>query len=60
MTQTRFIECNQGATVALYSIGGLGHSWPGGEWFGSSGVNASELIWEFFDSIDPEPEQSLL
>lgn len=49
LIQTRYVECRDGVTVQLNSVVNLGHNWPGGEWFGSSGVNATELIWKFFE-----------
>ncbi len=49
LIQTRYLECTNQVTVQLNSVVNLGHNWPGGEWFGSSGVNATELIWEFFE-----------
>jgi polyhydroxybutyrate depolymerase len=56
-----------GAPVELYALTDGGHAWPGGEnvtprWLTGklvTGVNASELMWEFFRSFAlPEPEAS--
>jgi polyhydroxybutyrate depolymerase len=48
-----YTECQDGAEIHVYSIPGGGHTWPGGEnlpFFGGvSPVNASELIWSFFE-----------
>lgn len=46
-------DCSDAGPVELYTVTGMGHSWPGGtdgESFadGESGLLASELIWEFF------------
>ena len=48
-------DCTNGATVALYTIKGGGHAWPGGtampEWIvgpTSQEVDASTLMWRFF------------
>jgi polyhydroxybutyrate depolymerase len=46
--------CASGTEVALYTIKGGGHAWPGGtrvlmaEDAPSSSVNASKIIWDFF------------
>jgi polyhydroxybutyrate depolymerase len=52
----RFAACAAGTEVALYTIGGGGHQWPGGESIGvlKRGGNvprdfdAGEVIWDFF------------
>jgi polyhydroxybutyrate depolymerase len=52
-TAVGYTECQDGADVHVYSIPGGGHTWPRGEnlpFFGGvSPVNASELIWGFFE-----------
>jgi polyhydroxybutyrate depolymerase len=49
--------CREGTAVALYSVVGGGHTWPGGQGlpriiFGktSRDLNADEVIWEFFEA----------
>jgi len=60
-TAVGYTECQDGADVHVYSIPGGGHTWPGGEnlpFFGGvSPVNASELIWGFFED-HPRTTQS--
>lgn len=48
-------SCRNNATVALYTIDGGGHTWPGGQqltpWLlgrTNRSINASEIMWEFF------------
>ena len=46
-------ECTDGGAVELYTVAGMGHSWPGGGQDaafadGDSGLVATELIWDFF------------
>ncbi len=49
-------DCVGSTSVELYTVIGGGHSWPGGEkgWPWSDNptqtIEASEMIWEFFDS----------
>lgn len=51
-----YADCQQGATVALYSIKGSGNTWPGGSQYlpektigkASDDLDASEVIWKFF------------
>jgi polyhydroxybutyrate depolymerase len=50
-----YYGCREGTAVALYSVVGGGHTWPGGQGlpriiFGktSRDLNANEVIWEFF------------
>jgi len=50
-----YAHCADDAAVVLYSVGGGGHSWPGGKaiapwWVGptSPEVDATRLIWAFF------------
>lgn len=55
-----YIACVNDLEVRYYAIDGGGHRWPGGSalWqFGSitQDVNASEVIWSFFDSYAREP-----
>lgn len=50
-----FDDCPEGAQVALYSVKGGGHTWPGGEQYlpekevgkTSTALNANETIWSF-------------
>lgn len=50
----QYNSCEQGAVVALYSIVGGEHAWPGGESVGpgigtpTREISATELMWEFF------------
>ncbi len=46
-------NCQGGAAVTLYTIQGFGHMWPGvarasGFDAGTSDVNATQVIWQFF------------
>lgn len=48
-------DCAEGATVVLYTLEEAGHTWPGssfGTYFGGTteSINASELIWSFFEA----------
>jgi polyhydroxybutyrate depolymerase len=52
-----YSDCHEGTAVALYSIVGGGHTWPGGEglprlFFGrtSHDLDANEVIWQFFQA----------
>jgi polyhydroxybutyrate depolymerase len=57
-TLTAFSNCEAGASIAYYTIAGLGHEWPGGPTMPkritrelgpqSNAVNASAAIWAFF------------
>lgn len=47
--------CAAGAEVTLYTVGGVGHVWPGGPDLplvgnGTGPVNASDVIWAFFEA----------
>ncbi len=51
----RYGNCASGADVALYTIEGGGHTWPGGsqlpEWLvgrTSTSIDASRVMWDFF------------
>jgi polyhydroxybutyrate depolymerase len=55
VARLEYTKCADDATVVLYTVGGGGHSWPGGKpiaewWVGptSHEINATELIWAFF------------
>lgn len=57
----RYSGCREGAEVRLYIVDGGGHIWPGGGElpagvFGpaSQAINASQVIWDFFE-IHPKP-----
>lgn len=55
ITRSEYTQCANDATVALYTIRGGGHTWPGGgtlseAWVGPTNreIDASSLIWAFF------------
>ena len=55
VTRLEYTNCADDAAVVLYTVGGGGHSWPGGRpiaewWVGptSHEVDASRLMWTFF------------
>jgi len=55
VTRTEYRGCAHDATVALYTIQGGGHQWPGGKplpkWLvgsWSAGVDATNRMWAFF------------
>ncbi len=55
VTRRAYTSCADDAAVALYTVQGGGHTWPGGkplpEWFvgpTSRSINATSLMWEFF------------
>jgi polyhydroxybutyrate depolymerase len=57
VTRTAYGQCEQGASVELYSIHHGGHTWPGGgplpEWFVGTttrSIDASSLMWKFFQA----------
>lgn len=42
-------NCDEGATVTLYTIEGGVHNWPGTHFdFADQDINATSVIWEFF------------
>jgi polyhydroxybutyrate depolymerase len=41
-------NCRAGADVVLYTIQGGDHRWPGGAGAPSEGVDAAQIIWDFF------------
>ena len=46
---SRWTGCAANSDVSAYLIAGGAHAWPGGfDEAGSSGIRATELIWEFF------------
>ena len=63
-TETVYGPGRDGAEVALWSIGGGGHTWPGGDWASAlegkivgpvnRDIFASQLMWEFF-ARHPKP-----
>jgi len=62
ITGIRYSQCNQNADVVFYSIADGGHNWPGGEPLPESitgkttqEINATELMWEFFQEFSLEP-----
>lgn len=50
VTSRKYTDCASGNRVWLYTINNGGHEWPGA-FFGTANqdINASELIWEFFE-----------
>ncbi|MGA9532975.1 MAG: alpha/beta fold hydrolase [Anaerolineales bacterium] len=54
----RFVGCDRGTEVRLYTVQGGGHALPGGEQYApraligrvSHDLNAGEAVWEFFQS----------
>jgi polyhydroxybutyrate depolymerase len=53
--RSQYEGCSNGATVALYTVKGGGHAWPGGAplpaWIvgpTTQSVDASSLMWQFF------------
>jgi polyhydroxybutyrate depolymerase len=55
VTRAEYTGCADAATVALYTVRGAGHQWPGGkpmpEWMvgpPSNGVDATSEMWAFF------------
>jgi polyhydroxybutyrate depolymerase len=50
ITET-YAGCSKGAEVVLYSVKGLGHSWPMQSLLDPNApISATDLIWEFFAS----------
>jgi polyhydroxybutyrate depolymerase len=56
---TRYEDCEAGAAVRLYAVEGGGHTWPGARerkrirhivGATSYDIDASEIIWEFFEA----------
>ena len=55
VTRLEYTNCADDAAVVLYTLGGGGHSWPGGkplpEWFvgpTSRSIDATRQMWAFF------------
>ncbi len=56
--KTVYPNCRAGSNVVLYTVDGGGHTWPGGPQYlpqriigkTSQDINASEVIWSFFES----------
>jgi polyhydroxybutyrate depolymerase len=55
VSRLEYMKCADDATVVLYTVGGGGHSWPGGRpiaewWVGPTNheVDATALMWAFF------------
>ena len=52
-----YTGCRDGTGVRLYTLEGHGHAWPGGLARGGSadqttrGLNATDVMWEFFSSV---------
>lgn len=57
----RYSECMDSERVALYTVHGGGHAWPGGVQYlpriligrTNKDANTAYLIWEFFESLSP-------
>lgn len=47
-------KCRDGSDVVVYRLPDMGHSWPDGAGGGMSdpaaGINATDLVWEFFEA----------
>ena len=53
VTLTAYGDCTGGAAVALYTVDGAGHEWPGAP--GQTPlINASATMWSFFN-LHPKP-----
>jgi polyhydroxybutyrate depolymerase len=54
VTTTIYNDCNGNSKVWLYTVNNGGHDWPGA-FFGQANqdVDASDVIWEFFNQYDP-------
>lgn len=57
----RYTGCDENVEVILYTVGGGGHTWPGGEalpkWIAGNttqDINATQLMWEFFSQYSLE------
>ena len=48
LREENWAECDDEVSVVLYTIEGGEHFWPGG--VGQGGINATDLIWEFFQA----------
>lgn len=56
VSRRQYDNCRNNATVALYTVAGGGHTWPGGQpltpWLlgmTARSINATELMWQFFN-----------
>ena len=53
---TSWLGCNDQASVQLYELDGWDHFWPNPnevpDDMVDTGLDASRLIWEFFDNLD--------
>ncbi len=52
----QYVGCDGGSVVQLYVIDGGRHAWPGAPYSsppddGSNGINATDLIWQFFQAF---------
>jgi polyhydroxybutyrate depolymerase len=61
MSGSSYTDCKENAEISIYIIDGGGHTWPGGDnlsVFGkTSAVNASEIMWEFFQAHSMSDQQ---
>lgn len=62
ITTYTWTDCNDNATVTLYVIDGMAHTWPGspiGDAWGpnTKEITANDIIWEFFQA-HPMPSRS--
>ncbi|MDF1500806.1 MAG: PHB depolymerase family esterase [Anaerolineales bacterium] len=54
----RYMDCAEGASVALFTVHGAGHTWPGGSQYlpvfligaTNGDIHAGQAIWDFFAS----------
>ena len=60
VTLTEYSDCKDGSAVALYTIAGEGHEWPGGPHLArsitrllgpqSTAISANDVMWAFFEA----------
>ena len=63
VTRRAYSDCDHDADVALYTLQGGGHTWPGGMplspwWIGTTNrnIDASSVMWEFFRGHPLQPD----
>jgi polyhydroxybutyrate depolymerase len=59
-SSVRYADCRDDAGVVFYTIGGGGHTWPGGGWIPLMGktsqdISASAAMWGFFETYSLMP-----
>jgi polyhydroxybutyrate depolymerase len=64
ITRISYTQCDEDGEVIFYSIEDGGHTWPGGEelpiWIAgktNQEINASELMWEFYNNHTLNPRE---